>query len=87
LERVIASFILVTLAEIMPVHHSFEGDYNMNKSESGQVLIASACLLLLIAVGIIVVMSGVGHNPLVHNAVQNCVQVVYNNGIKELVCK
>lgn len=53
---------------------------------NGQVLLVAGLLLALIVAGMIIVMNGAGVNPHLPT-VQNCVTVIYNSGVSEIVCK
>jgi hypothetical protein len=57
----------------------------MKHTESGQVLIAVVILLAIIVAGMIIVANGVGVDVSSH--AQNCVEYIYNNGVRELVCQ
>jgi hypothetical protein len=57
----------------------------MKHTESGQVLIAVVILLAIIVIGMMIVGHGVGVDWTGH--AKNCVEVIYNNGVKELVCQ
>jgi hypothetical protein len=54
-------------------------------SNKGQAVIAAAIILAIIAVGIFIVMSAMGHNPL--ETAKNCTEVIYNSGIVDKVCQ
>lgn len=54
-------------------------------NERGNFLIAAAIILAIIAVGIFLVMSAMGHNPL--ETAKECIQVTYYSGIVETICK
>ena len=53
--------------------------------ENGQVLIAVVIILAIIVAGMIIVGNGVGID--LTGEVKGCVEVIYNNGVKELVCQ
>jgi hypothetical protein len=53
--------------------------------ENGQVLIVVVILLAIIVAGMIIVASGVGIDFTTH--AKNCYEVIYNSGVKELVCQ
>lgn len=55
------------------------------KQESGQVLLAAAIILAIIVVGMVIVGNGVGIDLTTH--AKNCIEVIYNSGVKELVCQ
>ena len=52
--------------------------------QNGQVLLVAAIILALIVIGWIVAMQAVGADI---SHAQNCVEVIYNSGVKELVCQ
>ena len=60
-----------------------------NGNEQGQALLATIIILAIIAVGIVIVLKGMGIEVDTNTLTQtgnNCYEAVLNSGAKELIC-